>query len=502
MGGGGDGSVPAWLTPRRGPIPRSVAHIKENSPFRAWQVPLLSHPSRPQTLRRASVPELRLAEVGGIGQGADALRASTVRGASEEEQKLFARMSAVFKDGVLPELNDEWRQVMCRQMGMPAHMLGEKPPRLDTLDRAKRCALVPPSTIQPTPLSRIFATAPGSVRASWTTAGSRSESERKLPERMEALCQPPSTASSGKSRTHRISDSAIRIARLSRPSARHISTKPFVRSLSPKEKKKKQEEMLKLADEPPATADAHATAVAPEPRIVDDEDPPFLWPDNLWYTPHTLQWQKNGGKPKPPPKASDKENFKFKFFWDKLSEDEHYLHSLTVNEAYRGRVKAQNLNEKELATAKMKAAQISYMWMRRQIKAEEHSVLQGKEDTKRELNEKQEERERVLAEERRVEREAQRREQLYRLTDKVFKALCTDPETGLPIDPRIIFRRLDTDGGGTVDIDEFRNGLHLCGCELTDDELQLIWEEIDGSDGESDGQVLHSPKYLTPCQCS
>jgi Ca2+-binding EF-hand superfamily protein len=71
----------------------------------------------------------------------------------------------------------------------------------------------------------------------------------------------------------------------------------------------------------------------------------------------------------------------------------------------------------------------------------------------------------------------------------VFRALCTDPETGLPIEPQVIFRRLDTDGGGTVDVDEFHKGLQLCGCELTDEELELVWAEIDGADGESDGEV-------------
>jgi hypothetical protein len=88
------------------------------------------------------------------------------------------------------------------------------------------------------------------------------------------------------------------------------------------------------------------------------------------------------------------------------------------------------------------------------------------------------------------EREKERRAQLFRITEMVFRALCTDPESGLPIDPRVIFRRLDTDGGGTVDIEEFRTGLKVCGCELTDEELELVWEEIDGGDGESDGQVL------------
>lgn len=56
---------------------------------------------------------------------------------------------------------------------------------------------------------------------------------------------------------------------------------------------------------------------------------------------------------------------------------------------------------------------------------------------------------------------------LFVAMEQVFRALCTDPTTGLPVDPRAIFMRLDTDGGGTVDIDEFRNGIEACGCELS-----------------------------------
>jgi hypothetical protein len=29
---------------------------------------------------------------------------------------------------------------------------------------------------------------------------------------------------------------------------------------------------------------------------------------------------------------------------------------------------------------------------------------------------------------------------------QVFKALCTDPETGLPVDPKDVFRKLDAGG--------------------------------------------------------
>ena len=456
--------------------------MKENSPFRSWHMPLAR---RPRTHRhRASVPRLfvehscTVAEAGSGSTARAHMRASTARRSTEDE-KLFSRMSAVFKDGVLPELNDEWQEVMVRQMGMPAQFRKEKPPSLETLDRAKRCALVPPPIVPAEPLDHIFS-APGSTRPKNTP---------DKPGEMQLLKDfKPRHSLSGahsKSRLQARADSAIRLARLSRPSTRHVNSKGNSKSISPR---KMQEEGLTAASETPEDGERVRTAVEP-PRVIDDEEPPFQWPDLLWATQDRLHWEKNGGRPKPP--KNEKDDSKFKWYWNKLSDDEHYLHGLTLNNAYRGRVKANSLSEDELKQAKMKAQQVRYMWVRHQIKAEEHAVKHEKVQKKLELKRKKEEEALLLAETLRAEREAERRKMLFRITEQVFRALCTDPETGLPIDPRVIFRRLDTDGGGTVDIDEFREGLEVCGCELSDEELDLVWQEIDGADGESDGQVDH-----------
>jgi hypothetical protein len=113
-----------------------------------------------------------------------------------------------------------------------------------------------------------------------------------------------------------------------------------------------------------------------------------------------LEWQKNAGKPKSA--SQHEETSRFKFFWDRLSEDEKYLHTLTYNQAYRGRQKAKNLTEDELKAVKDKAAQLQYMWTRQQIKAEEKAAFTEKVQRKQEQKEKREEEERSLAEQHRV----------------------------------------------------------------------------------------------------
>jgi Ca2+-binding EF-hand superfamily protein len=58
---------------------------------------------------------------------------------------------------------------------------------------------------------------------------------------------------------------------------------------------------------------------------------------------------------------------------------------------------------------------------------------------------------------------------------RAFRALCTNPSTGQPADPREVFRQLDADGSGSVDVGEFRDGLGWCHCDLSDDELHDLW---------------------------
>jgi hypothetical protein len=394
-----EAQMPAWLTPRRGPIPRDVARIKENSPFRAWGVPLLSHPHRRPHTQRPAVRRLRQPEDSGAiarsasssGTGTDDPRAFTARGASDEERTLFRRMSAVFKDGVLPELNDEWKQIMARQMGMPAHLLREPAPDPTTIDRAKRCALVPPAQV---PASA--ATPRRSLERAFAPGTAPAEACRRV---LDDVCSPQQRP--GASRARRLADSAIRIARLSRP--RHI-TRKSEKSTSPRAKLEGQPR------EQPAEPNQQEVAAAPAAaeRIVDDEEPPFVWPDLLWYTPHRLDWQKNAGKPKPPSKHTGRREgdgeVKFNFFWNKLAQDEQYLFQLTANQAYRGRNKANNLSEEEMEEVKSRAAQIRYMWLRRQLKQEKFAAKEEKAQKELELKQRREEEERLRAEQLRVRR--------------------------------------------------------------------------------------------------
>jgi hypothetical protein len=85
--------------------------------------------------------------------------------------------------------------------------------------------------------------------------------------------------------------------------------------------------------------------------------------------------------------------------------------------------------------------------------------------------------------------EEERKRLVRKLTQIVFKCLCTDPKTGEAVDPSHIFRKLDKDKSGTIDKDEFRLGLEMCECTLSEDEIDVLWLQLDGDDGESDGEV-------------
>jgi hypothetical protein len=386
-----------------------MAAMKLNSPFRSLPSMLLPH-HRPMV--RRSVPPLQLNEVGGIAGGlggesissasSGGLRASTARGATEEEKNLFSRMSVVFKDNVLPELNDQWLKIMARQMGMPVHLLNEQPPKLETHDRAKRCAVVPPVTVKSASLSNVIETSTPllSARASWA-AGDLTE--RKHARRLLDHVSKPQPAKVSKDQ--RIFDQAIRIARLSRPSTRHINPGKITKSLSPRRRaellaaEEAERKLKEESDERVLTAGPGAVADE-ETQVIDQFNEPLRWPDILWYTPHCVEWQKNAGKPKPPAKVGDTSNFKY--FWDSLSEDEKFLQTLTFNQAYRGRTGAQNLSDEAQKNVELKAEQLRFMWCRQQLKEEQHAAFVEKKRKKAEQKAKKEEEERLVAEQRRV----------------------------------------------------------------------------------------------------
>jgi len=414
------GQLPPWLTPRRGPIPRDVARLKEKSPFRGWQVPMLEHPHRRPLTHRPAVPRLSLPEdgagVGGRKAGSggvstDALRASTARGASDEERKLFIRMSAVLKDGALPELNEEWKQTMARQMGWSTHLLREPVQDPKMIDRAKRCALVPPAQVPPSAVSAglSIATPRGPERASFASGTAPAEACRQV---LDDLSSPRRRfacdsrrhrqnvfACESKRLAQRISDSAIRTARLSRP--KHITKKSekSTTSLSPRTRPEEPLTEPHGKDEGPAAE-----------RIVDPEEPPFAWPDLLWYTPDRLEWQKNAGKPKPP--QTKHEESVYKTWWNRLAKDEEYLLQLTTNQAYRGRNKANNMSEEEKKAVKEKAALIRFDWIYQQQKLEKFAAKEEKTKNALELKQKKLEEEQLRAEQLRVrfERKGERKQ--------------------------------------------------------------------------------------------
>jgi hypothetical protein len=366
-----------------------------------------------------AVPRLSLTEDGAgvagrkAGRGGvrtDALRASTARGASDEERKLFIRMSAVLKDGVLQELNEEWKQTMARQMGWSAHLLREPVPDPKMIDRAKRCALVPPAQVPSSAVSVGLSTATprGPERASFASGTAPAEACRQVLDDLSSPRQRFACDSrrhkqnvftcESKRLAQRISDSAIRIARLSRP--KHITQKSgrSTMSLSPHTR----------PEEPPTEPHGKDEGPAAE-RIVDPEEPPFAWPDLLWYTPDRLEWQKNAGKPKPP--QTKHEESAYKTWWNRLAKDEEYLLQLTTNQAYRGRNKANNLSEEEKKAVKEKAAMIRFDWIYQQQKLVKFAEKEEKAKNAVELKQKKLEEEQRRAEQLRVrfERKGERK---------------------------------------------------------------------------------------------
>jgi len=366
-----------------------------------------------------AVPRLSLTEDGAgvagckAGRGGvrtDALRASTARGASDEERKLFIRMSAVLKDGALQELNEEWKQTMARQMGWSAHLLREPVPDPKMIDRAKRCALVPPAQVPPSAVSVCLSTGTprGPERASFASGQRASFASGTAPAEacrqvLDGLSSPRQRfacdsrrhrqnvfACESKRLAQRISDSAIRLARLSRP--KHINQKSggkSTTSLSPRTR----------TEEPPTEPHGKDEGPAVE-RIVDPEEPPFAWPDLLWYTPDRLEWQKNAGKPKLP--QTKHEESAYKTWWNRLAKDEEYLLQLTTNQAYRGRNKANNLSEEEKKAVKEKAAMIRFDWIYQQQKLEKFAEKEEKAKNAVELKQKKLEEEQRLVEQLRV----------------------------------------------------------------------------------------------------
>lgn len=178
---------------------------------------------------------------------------------------------------------------------------------------------------------------------------------------------------------------------------------------------------------------------------------------------------------------------RYTFFWDALQKDDEYLMKTAMTQDFKGR---RALNKPPDDMARYKALQIQYLWRRA---AQQQEVKAAREEEDRLL--RAERAARAAARNKREEEEARQREEerkrtLFRLGNTVLSALCTDPLTGKPTDPRTVFRRLDGDKSGTVDKGEFKEGLECCNCFLPDHEFDLIWDEMEEANGgERDGEV-------------
>lgn len=175
---------------------------------------------------------------------------------------------------------------------------------------------------------------------------------------------------------------------------------------------------------------------------------------------------------------------KFADQWIVLDQHDEALMALS-----RQRSMPLRLSFEQREHAVLRARQVRDMWRKesdtKSKRSERGRRLKEAREAAEELKvqrQKEEEERRHLAEE-------ERKRLVRKLIQMVFKSLCTDPRTGEAVDPSHIFRKLDKDKSGTIDKDEFRLGLEMCKCNLSDEEVDVLWLQLDGDDGESDGEV-------------
>eukprot|EP00961_Rhodomonas_salina_P233273 3152452-Rhodomonas_salina.1 len=58
-----------------------------------------------------------------------------------------------------------------------------------------------------------------------------------------------------------------------------------------------------------------------------------------------------------------------------------------------------------------------------------------------------------------------------------------DPKTAELRDPKTIFLEMDEDGNGRLDREEFGIGLEMSGVDLTNEEVDIVWNSLDEDGG-------------------
>jgi len=175
---------------------------------------------------------------------------------------------------------------------------------------------------------------------------------------------------------------------------------------------------------------------------------------------------------------------RYSHLWTLLDEDEEDLMTMM-----RERTMPIKMTYDQKQHVKFRAQFIREQW-EREAEVEQRHKERDEEASRRERALKIREEARAAKEARLGEQAKEERARLLRrLSQMVFKALCTDPDTGDTVDPKDLFRKLDKDKSGSVDREEFSHGLSMVRCHLEPDELDLVWAALDEDDGESDGEV-------------